>query len=124
VSNDPWVQFWIMMGGIITTAIAWFFRDHIAKLTRKPKDRVEIIFDGYEQLLHKQQSELERKNHVIKQLETLSDELHQKLEKADQIIFDLKEDLKKERFEHRAVRRELGRLRSQYVHSPEAKQSS
>lgn len=106
-----------MLGGIATTFIAWYYRDKIAGIGKKPRTREDTIFDGYERLLEKQQDDSDRKDKVIDKLEAVILGLHKKLDEAEEVIIKLRSDLRDERRENREIHTELIKLQKVYAKS-------
>ena len=56
--------------GVITVGLLGVkYRDKIIKKEEKPKDRIDIIFDGYESLIKQQKEEIIRKDQLIDRLD-------------------------------------------------------
>lgn len=108
-------QLIIVVGGVLTTFIAYYYRDKIAKVGKKPRDRIDIIFDGYEKLLKQQQIESGHKDVVIQRLDKLVEALRAQLNEAERIIGTLKEDLVDERREAAYMRRQLKQMKTDYA---------
>lgn len=84
------------------------------KLSNKPEDRMERMFNGYERLIKQKDIEDERKAALI-------DELEQKLMETRTQVIHLEERLKishseldKSRIENRALKRILDEMREEY----------
>ena len=79
--------------GVITVGLLGVkYRDKIIKKEEKPKDRIDIIFDGYESLIKQQKEEISAK---AKQLEKQKDISNKRLGEALAEAQKVNEDTRK-----------------------------
>ena len=75
--------------GVITVGLLGVkYRDKIIKKEEKPKDRIDIIFDGYESLIKQQKEEIMRKDQLIDRLDISNKRLGEALAEAQKVNED------------------------------------
>ena len=75
--------------GVITVGLLGVkYRDKIIKKEEKPKDRIDIIFDGYESLIKQQKEEIIRKDQLIDRLDISNKRLGEALAEAQKVNED------------------------------------
>ena len=75
--------------GVITVGLLGVkYRDKIIKKEEKPKDRIDIIFDGYESLIKQQNEEIIRKDQLIDRLDIANKRLGEALAEAQKVNED------------------------------------
>ena len=75
--------------GVITVGLLGVkYRDKIIKKEEKPKDRIDIIFDGYESLIKQQKEEIIRKDQLIDRLDIANKRLGEALAEAQKVNED------------------------------------
>ena len=107
--------------GIIITFLTMYFRAKAvtSKSMGKPKDRMDLIFEGYEKLIKELQSDIDRKAQVIDHFEKLADKYREDIRTSETMITSLRdqietledeiEKLTKELVESQSARDELKR---------------
>lgn len=60
INNNVWSAIILVAGSIITTILTVKYKDRIQRklISKKPKDRLELIFDGYERLITELHSDI------------------------------------------------------------------
>lgn len=100
--------------GVITTWLTIKYKDRVVKKTKRPKDRMETIFDGYEKLIMQQQAEIDRKTSVINSLEGIVDRLEQELMRTRQLLDTAQEELQETKKESAMLKSQFDTMRRDY----------
>lgn len=113
---DPSVQAAIATGifAVIGTYLTVKYKDRIIQKADKPKDRMETIFDGYENLIKQQQLEITRKGQVITSLEGVVDRLEKELVVTRKLLDATRDELKTAQVHNVELRDQLGLMKQQY----------
>ena len=120
---DPSVQAAIATGlfAVIGTYLTVKYKDRIVKKADKPKDRMETIFDGYENLIKQQQIEIGRKGQVITSLEGVVQRLEQELQVTRELLGAARDELKMAEKHNRELRIQLEGMKTEYNKTANAK---
>lgn len=123
---DPSVQAAIATGifAIIGTYLSVKYKDVILQKPAKPKDRMDTIFDGYENLIKQQQIEINRKGLVISSLEDVIDRLEQELTVTRKLLTSAREELEMATSHSADLRQELVRLKREYSETLEKEKNN
>lgn len=113
---DPTVQAAIATGifAVIGTYLTVKYKDKIVNKAEKPKDRMETIFDGYENLIKQQQIEIGRKGSVITSLEGVVDRLEKELQATRELLGAAKEELQTATQHNKDLRKQLELMKQEY----------
>ena len=113
---DPSVQAAIATGifAVIGTYLTVKYKDRIIQKADKPKDRMETIFDGYENLIKQQPLEITRKGQVITSLEGVVDRLEKELIVTRKLLDAARDELKTAQQHNVELRDQLGLMKKQY----------
>lgn len=113
---DPSVQAAIATGvfAVIGTYLTVKYKDRVIKKADKPKDRMETIFDGYENLIKQQQIEIGRKGQVISSLEGVVQRLEQELQVTRELLGAARDELKMAEKHNRELRIQLEGMKTEY----------
>lgn len=115
---DPSVQAAIATGifAVIGTYLTVKYKDRVIKKNAdKPKDRMETIFDGYENLIKQQQIEIGRKGQVITSLEGVVQRLEQELIVTRELLGAARDELKMAEKHNKELRVQLDGMKSEYT---------
>lgn len=113
---DPSVQAAIATGifAVIGTYLTVKYKDRIINKAEKPKDRMETIFDGYENLIKQQQVEIGRKGSVITSLEGVVDRLEQELVATRDLLTATRDELEMAKTHNKDLKVQLERMKTEY----------
>lgn len=113
---DPSVQAAIATGvfAVIGTYLTVKYKDRIVKKADRPKDRMETIFDGYENLIKQQQIEIGRKGQVITSLEGVVQRLEQELQVTRELLGAARDELKMAEKHNKQLRVQLEGMKTEY----------
>lgn len=113
---DPSVQAAIATGvfAVIGTYLTVKYKDRIVKKADRPKDRMETIFDGYENLIKQQQIEIGRKGQVITSLEGVVQRLEEELKVTRTLLDAARDELKMAEKHNRELRVQLDGMKTEY----------
>lgn len=116
VSLDASVQAAIATGifAVIGTYLTVKYKDRIVQKADKPKDRMETIFDGYENLIKQQQIEIGRKGQVITSLESVVGRLEEELRVTRDLLGAARDELKQAERHNTELRSQLGEMKTEY----------
>lgn len=114
INSEVLIAFIAAAGGIITTYLTVKYKDRIVKRADKPKDRMETIFDGYENLIKQQQIEIGRKGEVITSLEGVVDRLEKELQVTRKLLNTARDELTMATQHNRDLREQLGMMKKEY----------
>lgn len=105
------------LGAVVGTYLTVKYKDHIVKMRRKsePKDRMETIFDGYENLIKQQQQDIARKSILIDHLERAMRKLAKELDESKRMIDQLKTDIEDATEQNTQLRQQLVTLKKEYA---------
>lgn len=120
---DPSVQAAIATGvfAVIGTYLTVKYKDRIVKKADRPKDRMETIFDGYENLIKQQQIEIGRKGQVITSLEGVVQRLEEELKVTRTLLDAARDELKMAEKHNRELRIQLDGMKTEYNKTSVAK---
>ena len=120
---DPSVQAAVATGifAVIGTYLTVKYKDRIVKKADKPKDRMETIFDGYENLIKQQQIEIGRKGQVITSLEGVVQRLEQELIVTRELLGAARDELKMAETHNKDLRIQLDGMKVEYRKAVETK---
>lgn len=120
---DPSVQAAIATGvfAVIGTYLTVKYKDRIVKKADRPKDRMETIFDGYENLIKQQQIEIGRKGQVITSLEGVVQRLEEELKVTRTLLDAARDELKMAEKHNRELRIQLDGMKTEYNKTSNAK---
>lgn len=104
------------VAGIITTWLTVKYKDRIVRKAapNKPKDRMDTIFDGYEKLILQQQTEIDRKQVVIGNLEDIIENLERELATTRDLLATTKDEVAETKRQNYALKEQLTHMRRQY----------
>lgn len=113
---DPSVQAAIATGifAVIGTYLTVKYKDRIINKAEKPKDRMETIFDGYENLIKQQQVEITRKGSVITSLEGVVDRLEKELNATRDLLGEARDELQTATQHNKDLRHQLDLMKTEY----------
>ena len=113
---DPSVQAAIATGifAVIGTYLTVKYKDRIVKKADRPKDRMETIFDGYENLIKQQQIEIGRKGQVITSLEGVVQRLEEELKVTRTLLDAARDELKMAEKHNKELRVQLEGMKTEY----------
>lgn len=113
---DPSVQAAIATGifAVIGTYLTVKYKDRIINKAEKPKDRMETIFDGYENLIKQQQVEIGRKGSVITSLEGVVDRLEKELAATRELLGATRDELETAKVHNRDLKVQLESMKTEY----------
>lgn len=113
---DPSVQAAIATGvfAVIGTYLTVKYKDRIVKKADRPKDRMETIFDGYENLIKQQQIEIGRKGQVITSLEGVVQRLEEELKVTRTLLDAARDELKMAEKHNKELRVQLDGMKTEY----------
>lgn len=113
---DPSVQSAIATGifAVIGTYLTVKYKDRVVKRSEKPKDRMETIFDGYENLIKQQQIEIGRKGQVITSLEGVVQRLEEELKMTRSLLTAAREDLVMAEKNNTDLQKQLDMMKQEY----------
>lgn len=119
---DPSVQAAIATGifAVIGTYLTVKYKDRVIKKADKPKDRMETIFDGYENLIKQQQIEIGRKGQVITSLEGVVQRLEEELKVTRALLAAARDELKMAEQHNRELRDQLDGMKTEYNKTADA----
>lgn len=114
-------QFFLFLGGIVTTWLTLKYKDKIAIRNReeKPKDRMDTIFDGYEKLIIQQQTDIERKAIQIASTQKIVEQLQKELDDTRDLVRQQQDELEQSREMNMDLKRQLHEMKKEYG-SPQA----
>lgn len=120
---DPSVQAAVATGifAVIGTYLTVKYKDRVIKKADKPKDRMETIFDGYENLIKQQQIEIGRKGQVITSLEGVVQRLEQELIVTRELLGAARDELKMAEKHNKELRVQLDGMKIEYKKAAESK---
>lgn len=109
-------QFFLFLGGIITTWLTLKYRDRIALRNReqKPKERMDTIFDGYEKLILQQQTDIERKATQIVNTQKIVEQLQKELDDTRELVRQQQDELDESRELNLALQTQLAEMKKEY----------
>lgn len=98
----------------LTVVIAWVYRYRIAELAKANKRKlpIEVLFNGYEQLLKSYQQGIRERDEKIERLETSFNNVQLELDRARDIIRDMKDQEKAKDEIIRELEAKLAELKS------------
>jgi len=99
---------------VIGTYLTVKYKDRIIQKADKPKDRMETIFDGYENLIKQQQIEIGRKGQEITSLEGVVQRLEQELTVTRELLAAARDELKMAEVHNKDLRHQLGIMKKEY----------
>lgn len=113
---DPSVQAAIATGifAVIGTYLTVKYKDRVIKKADKPKDRMETIFDGYENLIKQQQIEIGRKGQVITSLEGVVQRLEEELKVTRSLLSAARDELIMAEKHNKELRVQLEGMKTEY----------
>lgn len=115
MSNDVLIALISTLGGITVAYITVKYKDMVVKkITRQPKDRMETIFDGYENLIQQQQQDIDRKVKHIGRLESIIDRLEMELLETKSMLNEAKNEARKSQSQNIELQAQLKKLRKEY----------
>lgn len=81
--------------GIVITYLTVYFRSKAVSLKNagKPKDRMDLIFEGYEKLIKELQLDIDRKGKVITHFEELAEKYRKDIRASEDMIETLKDQI-------------------------------
>lgn len=100
---------------VIGTYITVRYKDRIITKADKPKDRMETIFDGYENLIKQQQTEISRKGLVITSLEGVVQRLEDELKTTRELLVVARDELKTAEQQNRDLTVQLREMKESYA---------
>lgn len=120
---DPSVQAAIATGffAVLGTYLTVKYKDRIVKKAEKPKDRMETIFDGYENLIKQQQIEIGRKGQVITSLEGVVQRLESELATTRDLLSQAREEIKQSKDQNIELQEQLKEMKREYAANGGAK---
>lgn len=81
---------------------------------RRPKDRQETIFDGYERLIKQQQFDIDRKELQLNQTQLIIEQLQRQLDQTKLIVERQQGELTESRDSNRELVRQLADMRREH----------
>lgn len=109
-------QFFLFLGGILTTWLTLRYKDRLAARNReqKPKDRMDTIFDGYEKLIVEQQKDIERKATQLASTQTIVEQLQKELDDTRDLVRKQQEELEESRELNLELQKQLADMKREY----------
>lgn len=109
-------QFFLFMGGILTTWLTLKYKDRIVARNRdqKPKDRMDTIFDGYEKLILQQQADIERKTVQIVSTQKIVEQLQKELDNTKELVHRQQDELEDSRQRNLELQSQLTDMKKEY----------
>lgn len=104
------------ISGIVVTFLTMYYRNKSlsSKNASKPKDRMDLIFEGYEKLIKEQQLEIDRKARAIEHYEKLITAHREQVDALEQEIEKLKEELREAEEARKVLLKELEDLKKKF----------
>lgn len=99
---------------VIGTYLTVKYKDRIIQKADKPKDRMETIFDGYENLIKQQQIEIGRKGQVITSLEGVVNRLEKELAVTRKLLDAARDELATATKHNKDLKTQLGQMKDEY----------
>ena len=99
---------------VIGTYLTVKYKDRIIQKADKPKDRMETIFDGYENLIKQQQIEIGRKGQVITSLEGVVNRLEKELAVTRKLLDAARDELATATKHNKDLKTQLGKMKDEY----------
>lgn len=116
VSSDVLIAGIAALGGIATTYLTVKYRNQYV-LNKKPvqsKDRMDTIFDGYENLIKQQQSDIDRKSKLIDHLQEIVDKQREEIARSQDMIDTLRDELADSQKRTKALEYQLSTMKEDY----------
>lgn len=109
-------QFFLFLGGIVTTWLTLRYRDRLATRNReqKPKERMDTIFDGYEKLILQQQTDIERKATQITNTQKIVEQLQKELDDTRELVRQQQDELEESRELNLELQTQLADMKKEY----------
>lgn len=103
-------------GGIITTYMTLKIRQLVINKAkdRAPRDRMETIFDGYENLIKQQQTDIDRKTCIITALEGIVERLQAELNETRHVLASAKNELVATQNQNTYLQSQLDSMKKEY----------
>lgn len=119
-TSQALTQFFMFLGGIITTWLTLKYKDRIALRSReqKPKDRMDTIFDGYEKLILQQQTDIERKTIQIASTQKIVEQLQKELDDTRELVRQQQDELDESRELNIRLQAQLQEMKKEYSQTP------
>jgi len=103
-----WVTLISTLGGITITYLSVKYKNQIStKLSRQPKDRMDLILDGYDRLIKEQQQDITRKSLLI-------DHMERAMSKLSTQIDALRSELSETKFANESLQRQLAKMKEEF----------
>jgi len=99
---------------VIGTYLTVKYKDRIIQKADKPKDRMETIFDGYENLIKQQQIEIGRKGQVITSLEGVVNRLEKELAVTRKLLDAARDELAIATKHNKDLKTQLDQMKDEY----------
>lgn len=118
--NTVITQFFLFLGGIVTTWLTLKYKDRIVARNReqKPKDRMDTIFDGYEKLILQQQTDIERKSAQILSTQKIVEQLQKELDDTRELVRQQQDELDENRQLNLELQTQLKDMKKEYGTQP------
>lgn len=116
ISDNVTIQGLIVVGSIVTTYLTVRYKDVIIKRNKAapPKDRMDTIFDGYENLIEQQQKDIERKTAVIQGLEAIVEQLQKDLDQTRTLLGKAHEEVRESKHQNKLMQQQLAEIKKDY----------
>lgn len=113
-------QFFLFLGGILTTWLTLKYKDKLAVRNReqKPKERMDTIFDGYEKLILQQQNDIERKAAQLLSTQKIVDQLQKELDDTRELVRKQQDELEESRELNLELQAQLKDMKKEYGTQP------
>jgi flagellin-specific chaperone FliS len=104
------------LGGITVAIVAVAFKDRVVA-KRQPKDRMETIFDGYENLIRQQQLDIQRKEEQLVRTQTIIERLQAELDTTRIIVAKQQAELDLSKSTNEELVEQLSQMKKHYMSS-------
>lgn len=88
ITEDIVIQVLVVLGSVITTYLTVKYKDRVIKKGKDnaPKDRMDTIFDGYENLIKQQQEDILRKQRQLEDTQSIIERLQDEIDQTREIV--------------------------------------
>lgn len=95
ITENIVIQTLVVLGSVLTTYLTVKYKDRVVKKHKAeaPKDRMDTIFDGYENLIKQQQEDILRKQQQLEVTQSIIERLQDEIDQTREIVKLQKEEL-------------------------------
>lgn len=111
---DTYVSAAIYSAGAVAAAVITVVFSRSRSSAKKPKNRVDTIFDGYDKLMRLQQQELDRKGAQVDQADKLVNQLQARLSETQGLIKTLRAELELNKKTIAELLKELEKIKAKF----------